>query len=102
MYSSQYSTLLALPVSQLTNLRHRPYLLEFANEFATPCVASALMNKLSLDHMSARQRYEYDQIEHVMECSLCSYVTAYEYLVADGWDANKALATIYRDRVLDD
>ncbi|PRW84452.1 hypothetical protein [Pseudomonas fluorescens] len=101
MYSSQYNTLLKLPVSQLTNIRHRPYLIEFANEIASPCVALALIDRLRLDHMTDRQRYEYEQIEHVMACSLCSYLTAYEYLEADDWDSNKALAAIHQDQAVE-
>ena len=87
-----------VPISELAHPRYLPSLLEFAGEFAPPCVADALMRRFSRENLTRRQRFEQDQIDSVMRRTRCDYKTAVDCLEAEEWQADDAAISLLRVR----
>lgn len=92
------NTVRSVPISDLGNPRYLPSLLEFAGEFAPPCVAEALMRRFSRENMTSRQLFEQGQIDYVMRCTQCDYKTAIDCLEAEEWKADQAIVSLSSDR----
>lgn len=87
-----------VPISELANPRYLPSLLVFAGEFAPACVAEALLRRFSRENLTARQRFEQEQIDSVMRRTRCDYKCAVDYLEVLEWHADEAAISLLRAR----